>query len=61
MIKYDINHDKTFKRLLWVAKTSNEMSLNEIKKLRVKNEFNTKKDPQPVATLEEMLDLAKIK
>ena len=57
--KYIINHDKTFKRLCGVSKASTDMNLEEIKNLKVKNEFDTEKEPQPVATLEEMLEIAK--
>ncbi len=57
--KYIINHDKTFKRVSGVDKTPMEMTLKEIKKLRVKNEFNPKSAPQEVPTLEEILDASK--
>ncbi len=57
--KYIINHDKTFKRLCDISKSSDEMTLEEIKTLKVKNEFDENSPSQPVATLEEMLDTSK--
>lgn len=57
--KYIINHDKTFKRLCGVSKASSDMNLEEIKNLKVENEFDDEKESQPVATLEEMLETAK--
>lgn len=57
--KYIINHDKTFKRLCGVSKASTDMDLEEIKNLKVENEFDDEKESQPVATLEEMLETAK--
>lgn len=45
---YVVNHDADFARVAGVAKTPNEMTLSEVKKLRV--------DGEPVPTLEEMLD-----
>ncbi len=45
---YVVNHDADFARVAGVEKTPNEMTLSEVKKLRV--------DGEPVPTLEEMLD-----
>ena len=45
---YVINHDGTFERVAGVNKKPEEMTLNEIKELRVGDE--------PVATIEDMLD-----
>ena len=45
---YVVNHDDSFKRVAGVDKTSSEMTLAEVKALRVGGE--------PVATFEEMLD-----
>ena len=56
---YILNHDTTFKRLTGVDKKAQEMTYSEIKKLRVTNAFDSRKSPQPVASLEETLDTAK--
>lgn len=56
---YVINHDKNFSRLSGVKKKSSEMTLEEIQKLTIKDEFDKKRDPQKVATLDEILDLSK--
>ena len=45
---YIVNHDADFARTCGVDKTPNEMTLEEVKKLKV--------DGEPVATFEEMLD-----
>ena len=45
---YVVNHDDNFERVAGVDKTSSEMTLAEVKELRIEGE--------PVATLEEMLD-----
>lgn len=50
---YVVNHDADFKRVAGVEKTPNEMTLEEVKKLRV--------DGEPVPTLEEMLDASRDK
>lgn len=50
---YVINHDADFARVAGVAKTPNEMTLSEVKELRV--------DGEPVPTLEEMLDASRDK
>ncbi|PID83501.1 hypothetical protein CSB11_00825 [Candidatus Campbellbacteria bacterium] len=57
--KYIINHDAGFGRTTGVDKKPFEMTLEEIKKLKVKNEFETQKPAQPVATIEEVLDTTK--
>ena len=48
---YVVNHDADFKRVAGVSKKPNEMTLSEVKKLRV--------DGEPVPTLEEMLDASR--
>ena len=45
---YVINHDTTFERVAGIKSKPEEMTLNEIKQLRV--------DGEPVATIEDMLD-----
>lgn len=50
---YVVNHDADFERVAGVSKTPNEMTLNEVKELRV--------DGEPVPTLEEMLDASRNK
>lgn len=50
---YVVNHDADFERVAGVAKTPEEMTLAEVKELRV--------DGEPVPTLEEMLDASKDK
>ncbi len=57
--KYVINHDPTFKRVAGVDKTPMEMTLEEIKQLQVKNEFQPEMPAQPVPTFEELLDACK--
>lgn len=57
--KYVINHDPSFSRVTGVNKKSDEMTLDEIKKLKVKDLFNDGGKEQDVATLEEFLDAAK--
>lgn len=56
---YIINHDKTFMRVAGVNKSSKEMTLAEIKKLRIKDLFDINRPSEPVATIEEFLDAAK--
>ena len=48
---YVVNHDADFARVAGVSKKPNEMTLSEVKKLRV--------DGEPVPTLEEMLDASR--
>ncbi|MCR4892406.1 MAG: glycerophosphoryl diester phosphodiesterase membrane domain-containing protein [Lachnospiraceae bacterium] len=55
---YIINHDNDFKRLTGVDKTPGEMTLAEIKELRIKDTSGQGQDA-PVPTLEEMLDVIK--
>lgn len=50
---YVVNHDADFERVAGVAKAPEEMTLAEVKELRV--------DGEPVPTLEEMLDASKDK
>ncbi len=50
---YVVNHDPDFERVAGVSKTSTEMTLAEIKELRV--------DGEPVPTLEEMLEASRDK
>ncbi len=57
--KYIINHDATFSRIAAVSKKPMEMTLAEIKKLSVKNEFNPEMPTRSVPTLEEILDVSK--
>ncbi|EHI65559.1 glycerophosphoryl diester phosphodiesterase membrane domain-containing protein [Streptococcus pseudoporcinus] len=52
---YVINHDPTFKRLTGIDKASDEMTLEEIKSLKVKDFFDQERPAQPVATLEQFL------
>ncbi len=57
--EYIINHDPTFDRTARVNKKPMGMTLAEIKKLKVENEFQEGAPTQPVATLEQVLDTAK--
>ena len=57
--KYIINHDVTFKRVAGVSKKSKDLTLEEIKKFKVKNLFEMSKPVQEVATLDEILNEAK--
>lgn len=50
---YVVNHDADFARVAGVGKTPNEMTLAEVRELRV--------DGEPVPTLEEMLDASRDK
>ena len=50
---YVVNHDPDFERVAGVSKTSTEMTLAEVKELRV--------DGEPVPTLEEMLEASRDK
>lgn len=56
---YIINHDNTFSRLSSENRSSEELTLDEIRRLKIKNLFNEDKEPQPISTLEEFLDEAK--
>ena len=57
--KYIINHDVTFKRVAGVSKKSKDLTLEDIKKFKVKNSFDISKPGQEVATLDEILNEAK--
>ena len=54
---YVVNHDSTFKRVTGDTRRAQDMTMNEIRRLRVRDTA----DPagQPVATLEEMLDASR--
>lgn len=56
---YIINHDSSFARLTGIDKTSEELNLEEIRQLKIKDLFNSDGILQPVSTLEEFLDAAK--
>lgn len=56
---YVINHDKNFARLTGEKRTSSELTLDEVEKLMIKDEFDSSREPQKVATLEEMLNTSK--
>ncbi|MGT2888073.1 glycerophosphoryl diester phosphodiesterase membrane domain-containing protein [Streptococcus didelphis] len=57
--KYIINHDANFARVAGVSKKPQEMTLKEIRKLRVTNLFDSSKKSQPVATFDDILDVSK--
>lgn len=57
--EYIINHDSTFKRVAGDSRSSKEMTLEEVKELRVKDLFDESRPAQEVATLEEFMDAAK--
>ncbi|MDO4285078.1 MAG: glycerophosphoryl diester phosphodiesterase membrane domain-containing protein [Eubacteriales bacterium] len=56
---YVVNHDNTFKRLSGESRASQEMTLEEIRQLSVKNTHASGAASEPVATLEEMLETVK--
>lgn len=56
---YIIHHDHTLTRLTGVNKTSSELTLEEIKQLKVRDLFNRNRESQPIATLDEFLTAAK--
>ncbi len=56
---YIINHDATFARVAGVDKKPIEMTLAEIRALRVENQFQADQPAQPVPTLDELLDACK--
>lgn len=58
---YIINHDKTFSRVADESRTAQELTLEEIRELKVKDLFLSDRPAQPVPTLEEYLDAAKDK
>lgn len=55
---YVVNHDNDFSRVAGVDKAPKDMTLEEVKELKVKDAY-TVGDGDPVATLEEMLDAVK--
>lgn len=57
--KYIINHDSTFFRVGNNNKRSIDLTLNEIKDLRIKDLFDSNRPSQEVPILEEYLDAAK--
>ncbi|MDO4719479.1 MAG: glycerophosphodiester phosphodiesterase family protein [Peptostreptococcaceae bacterium] len=57
--KYIINHDPTFKRVTGDPRKSTDLTLEEIKELRIKDLFDSSRPSQEVATIEEFLDSAK--
>lgn len=56
---YIINHDNNFYRLSGDKRSSRDMTLEEIQKLTIKNQFNPEKEPQKIPTLKEMMELSK--
>lgn len=57
--KYIINHDPTFQRVTGVPRSSTDMTLEEIKQLRINDLFDSSRPSQEVPTMEEFLDAAK--
>lgn len=55
---YIINHDETFKRVAGKKVKSTNLTLEEIKALSIKDLFDKTRNSQPVATLDEVLQLA---
>ena len=55
---YIINHDADFKRLTKVAKAPKDMTMDEIRQLRIKDTTGNGQE-HPVPTLEELLDAAR--
>lgn len=58
---YILHHDGTFKRLAGEPRSAGQMTLAEIKQLSLHNRLTPSQSAQPVATIEEALDLAKNK
>lgn len=58
---YILHHDGTFKRLAGEPRSVGQMTLAEIKQLSLHNRLMPSQPAQPVATIEEALDLAKNK
>lgn len=56
---YILNHDATLGRVAGKNKAANEMTLKEIKALKIKDAFNPTRPDRPVATLNEVLETAK--
>ncbi|MDO4712261.1 MAG: glycerophosphoryl diester phosphodiesterase membrane domain-containing protein [Peptostreptococcaceae bacterium] len=57
--KHIINHDPTFKRVTGDPRRSTDLTLDEIKELRINDLFDSSRPSQEVATIEEFLDRAK--
>ena len=57
--KYIINHDSTFKRVAGISLKSSDLTLDEIKNLRIRDLFDRSRPSRKVATIEEFLDSAK--
>ena len=58
---YILHHDGTFKRLAGESRSVGQMTLAEIKQLSLRNRLMPSQSAQPVATIEEALDVAKNK
>lgn len=58
---YILHHDGTFKRLAGEPRSAWQMTLAEIKQLSLRNRLMPSQSAQPVATIEEALDVAKNK
>ena len=58
---YVLHHDGTFKRLAGEPRSVGQMTLAEIKQLSLRNRLMSSQSAQPVATIEEALDVAKNK
>lgn len=56
---YIIHHDLTFSRVAKDRRPAKDLSLNQIKKLKIFDLFDPSRPSQPVATLEEYLEAAK--
>ncbi len=56
---YIINHDASFARISGVDKKPMEMTLEEIRKLKVANEFDPSMPKRKVSTFEEILDASR--
>lgn len=56
---YVLNHDGDFKRVAGNPRTSNQLTLAEVKKMRVKNSFDPSKPSQPIPTIEEVVEVSK--
>lgn len=57
--KYIINHDATFARVAGNSAKSTDLTLEEIKELRIRDLFDKSRPSQEVATIEEFLEAAK--
>ncbi|MDO4778898.1 MAG: glycerophosphoryl diester phosphodiesterase membrane domain-containing protein [Tissierellia bacterium] len=56
---YIINHDSTFKRVARDSRKASNMTLKEIKEIKVRDLFDSSRASQEVATLEEFMDASK--